>query len=78
MIKTIWIKNLNNKEYHFEIQQQKSRALSWESSGHWRSETGGYVTFDVFLNGDWDDFITEIYGDEVLIEMKQSMRALQI
>lgn len=71
-----WSTTKKEKTYFLEIQIQTKKILSYETTGHYKSETGGYITFEELLNGKWDDWITNTFGDKPLIEAKNTVRYL--
>lgn len=75
-MKTYWTASnkLKCMQYYVEIKNEMKRIITWESSGHWRSETGNQASYEDFLRGDWDEWIVEIYGENALLEMKQSVQ----
>lgn len=62
--------------YHLEIEEEKERIFSWETTGHWKSEMGGYMSFEDFLKGEWDEWITKAHGKEVLKEAKDNVKII--
>jgi hypothetical protein len=63
-------------EYHIEIHDKEKRILSLETTGHWKSEMRGYISFQEFLNGHWNDFITKTFGQNILTEIQNAVQAL--
>jgi hypothetical protein len=78
MMKNNWIVFNKQKgvEYHLEIKEEEKAVISWETTGHWRSETGNRISFDVFLKGDWDNWIIKTFGEQILIEAKEVAQSL--
>ena len=76
-MKSHWIVLNEQKsiEYHLEIREKEKKVLSWETTGHWRSETGGQVSFDNLLKGNWDDWITKAFGEQILLEAKEVIQS---
>ena len=77
-MKCHWITSNAEKSitYHIEINEKRKRIVGWETTGHWKSEVGGYVSFDNFLNGDWDAWIAKRFGEDVLSELKTNTQIL--
>ncbi|SDS97899.1 hypothetical protein SAMN04489797_2918 [Winogradskyella sediminis] len=50
-LKFKWTYTNKGKIYTLEIQRENSNILSLESTGHWKSESGGTPSFQEFPNG---------------------------
>lgn len=71
-----WSTTKKEKTYFLEVKIQEKQVLGYETTGHYKSETGGYITFEELLNGKWDDWITNTFGEDPLIEVKNTIRYL--
>ncbi|MFK8013638.1 MAG: DUF6577 family protein, partial [Marinicellaceae bacterium] len=65
-----WKITKDNIIYTLEIQIEKKQILSIESTGHWKSETGGTTSFKDFLDGQWHNWLIPLYGEKAVQEMR--------
>lgn len=56
--------------HHLDLKPEEQKVIGWGTTGHWRSETGNATSFKRFLEGEWDDWITEIFGTDILEKAK--------
>jgi len=71
-----WKITKDNIIYTLEIQIEKKQILSIESTGHWKSETGGTTSFKDFLDGQWHNWLIPLYGEKVIQEIRNTIKYL--
>jgi hypothetical protein len=70
-------KNINGKNFFIELDLNKKILYSWESAEtHLAEGAGGSTSFKKFQESDsWQDFIRRTYGEDVLNEVLQKIKA---
>ncbi|WP_418638952.1 DUF6577 family protein [Winogradskyella sp.] len=71
-----WTHTTKDKIYTLEIQIEERNILGIESTGHWKSETGGTASFEEFSNGKWHNWLIPLYGEKVVQEVLDTIKYL--
>ncbi len=75
-MQTYWKASSDKKNYHIDLKMSAGKVTVYEDTGHWKSGTGGNVTFEEFLEGRFQDLIRRDFGEEVLAEVIESVKGL--
>jgi predicted secreted protein len=75
-MRTNWVTIYDRKNCQIDLTRQKGEVTMTEDTGHWKSEIGGAVSYEKFLEGSFHKLILEQFGEEVLAEVIASVEEL--
>ena len=64
------------KIHVIKIDLKNSKIIGTESTGHWRSETGGTISFKGLIAGDWDELIIKTQSEDILEQVKEKVKEI--
>lgn len=66
-----------NGEEHIEIRPDAKEVVIWGWQGHWKNESGGFTSFDKFLEGELHSWILQYHGQGVLDEVISTVKEIE-
>jgi hypothetical protein len=75
-MQTYWTISHGITNYHIDLKRQEGEVLMTEDTGHWKSENGGAVSYERFLEGRFHNLILEHFDAEILREVIASVEEL--
>ncbi len=75
-MRTNWKNTREDTNYYIQLTKSPGNVYMTEDTGHWKSETGGFVSYERFLEGVSQDWVRKGFGKKVLQEVIAAVKEL--
>ena len=67
----------NDDKYYYFIEVTSSLIYIWQTMGAPITESGGYCSYENFIEGQYNDLVCKIFGNNVLEEINDFLKNLK-